>query len=298
MTVENTTVTSKRSSYLCNCGAAGTYTLSSFCAALIFTLGLTTETSFALQREDAENIPHVNQRAKDSFIQYIYATNNKAFAIAPGGAWAWSDVAATEEEAKQKAKEQCQTHAQQNCVLYAVNDKVVFNEQEWPTLWRLQNKKPAFPNLKFKNKYGKSRSIRSFKNKITLVHFWGSWCPPCLREMPSLLKLQKELKQRFGNKVKMVLLQVREPFKQSMQWAKQQAFDKLPLYDSGVKDEFDHKLRTTMGKTISDRKLAKVFPSSYVLDQQGRVLFSHRGPIDNWLEYLPFFKDIVKQTKK
>lgn len=300
---------SKRSLYLCICSAVGTRTLSSLGAFLFVILSFTSQTSFALQLEDAVSIPHVNQRAKDSFIQYIYAAKNKAFAIAPGGAWAWSDVAATEEEAKQKAKQQCQSYTQQTCVVYAANDKIVFNDKEWPTLWRLQNikskqsgsKTPArgskFPNLKFKDKKGKTHSLKNFKNKITLVHFWGSWCPPCLREMPTLLRLQKELKKQYGNKVKMVLLQVREPFKESMKWAKQQSFDKLPLYDSGVKDEFDHKLRTVNGKTISDRDLAKAFPSSYVLDSQGRVLFSHRGPIDNWLEYIPFFNDVIKHKK-
>lgn len=281
----------------CNYGTVGIHTLSSFCAILLLVFTFSTQSSFALQRIDAEDIPHVNQRAIDSFVQYIYAAGNKAFAVAPGGAWAWSDLATTEKDATQKAIEQCQSYTQQTCVLFALNDKVVFDEKKWPTLWRLQKNKPAFPILKFKDKNGKSRSLKDFKNKITLVHFWGSWCPPCLREMPTLLRLQKELKKQYGNKVKMILLQVREPFKQSMQWAKQQGFDKLPLYDSGVKGEFDHKLRTTNGKSISDRQLAKVFPSSYVLDGQGRVLFSHRGPIDNWLEYLPFFKDVLKQTK-
>ena len=281
-----------------------------FCAVLFFTLGLTANTSFAIERDQAELIPHVNQKAKDSFIQYIYASNHKAYAIAPGGAWAWSDLAATETEAQKIAKQQCQLHTQQTCVVYASNDKIVFNKQDWTQLWRLQKNKTSsttskgpsrasrFPNLKFKDKKGITHHLSDFKNKITLVHFWGSWCPPCMREMPALMRLQQKLKQNYGNKVKMILLQVREPFSQSLTWAKEQNFDKLPLYNSGVSGDEDEKLHTANGQTLHDRQLAKVFPSSYVLDRQGRVLFSHRGPIDNWLEYLPFFTDIVTQTKK
>ena len=301
---------SKRSSDLCNSGAVGTRILSSFCAALIFAFVLTPETGFAIEREQANLIPHVNQKAKDSFLEYIYASNNKAFAIAPGGTWAWVDLATNEAEAQKEALKQCQSYTQQTCVLYASNDKIVFNQKEWSQLWRLAKNKigqkqstgPSrgthFPNLKFKNIKGETHHISDFKNKITLVHFWGSWCPPCMREMPVLLILQKELKQNFGNKVKMILLQVREPFSQSMQWAKEQDFSSLPLYDSGVKDDLDHELHTKNGKSISDRQLAKAFPSSYVLDQQGRVLFSHSGPIHDWLEYLPLFKDVVPQSKK
>ena len=29
-------------------------------------------------------------------------------------------------------------------------------------------------------------------NKPTVVNFWGTWCPPCRREVPTLVKLYKE----------------------------------------------------------------------------------------------------------
>ncbi len=117
-----------------------------------------------------------------------------------------------------------------------------------------------------------------------------------MREMPSLLTLQKSLATQHGKQVKLVLLQVREPFSQSINWAKQQGFARLPLYDSGVMSSEDSQLRTAGGKRITDRKLARAFPTSYVLDERGRVLFAHTGPIDDWLEYLPFIDDIIKQS--
>ena len=29
--------------------------------------------------------------------------------------------------------------------------------------------------------------------KVTLVNFWATWCPPCVREMPELVRVHKEL---------------------------------------------------------------------------------------------------------
>lgn len=263
----------------------------------------------ALQPAQAEAIPHVNQQAREHFVQYLHAGNHKAYAIAPGGTWAWTESELSVEEAKTSALQRCQQHTEQQCVLYSVNDEIVFDATTWPRLWRLtpaQLQQQAvgvkrgmqFPNLQFKDRHGKPSSLRKFTGKITLVHFWGSWCAPCLREMPHMLKLQKTLQQQHGNKVAMVLLQVREPFADSQAWAVKQGFDSLPLYDSGVQDSDDAELHTVEGKTYQDRELAIAFPASYVLDAKGRVLFAHRGPIADWQEYLPFFTDAVTHKRK
>src|SRR4051812_35068691 len=39
-------------------------------------------------------------------------------------------------------------------------------------------------------------SLRDFRGKIVVLNFWATWCPPCVEEMPSLLAMQKELKDR------------------------------------------------------------------------------------------------------
>lgn len=32
----------------------------------------------------------------------------------------------------------------------------------------------------------------SLKSKVTLINFWGYWCPPCVQEMPEILELRDE----------------------------------------------------------------------------------------------------------
>lgn len=35
-------------------------------------------------------------------------------------------------------------------------------------------------------------STADWKNKVLIVNFWASWCPPCVEEMPTLDKIQGE----------------------------------------------------------------------------------------------------------
>ena len=34
------------------------------------------------------------------------------------------------------------------------------------------------------------------KNKLTMINVWGTFCPPCIREMPDLAKLSRENKSK------------------------------------------------------------------------------------------------------
>lgn len=39
---------------------------------------------------------------------------------------------------------------------------------------------------------GKIHNIKEWDNKVILLNFWATWCPPCKREIPDFIELQNE----------------------------------------------------------------------------------------------------------
>ena len=51
--------------------------------------------------------------------------------------------------------------------------------------------KTKIPNMELTDIYGVKRSIL-FDKKVTLIDFWGSWCKPCIANIPKLKSLSKK----------------------------------------------------------------------------------------------------------
>jgi hypothetical protein len=88
---------------------------------------------------------------------------------------------------------------------------------------------------------------------------------------------------------------VQEDFDVSREWARQQHL-KLPLFDSTVKSKSMGSLILADGKKINDRDIAPAFPTTYILDKHGIVVFSNIGPVSRWPQYLPLLRDVAERS--
>jgi len=43
---------------------------------------------------------------------------------------------------------------------------------------------------------GKTHKFSEWDNKVRVLNFWATWCPPCLRETPMFVELQEQLGDR------------------------------------------------------------------------------------------------------
>ncbi|HEV3121321.1 MAG TPA: TlpA disulfide reductase family protein [Isosphaeraceae bacterium] len=50
---------------------------------------------------------------------------------------------------------------------------------------------PAVYDVVFEDLEGKRLSLDKYRNKNVFLHFWATWCPPCVEEMPLIEELAK-----------------------------------------------------------------------------------------------------------
>lgn len=76
-------------------------------------------------------------------------------------------------------------------------------------------------NFKLIDRNGKTISLEELKGKVIFMNFWATWRPPCIAEMPSIDKLEEEMR----DEVAFVMLSLDRNFETA------KAFDKRKGYN-------------------------------------------------------------------
>lgn len=252
--------------------------------------------------------PHLGERGVDGYRMFLAAGLHRAFAIAPGGAWAWRADLPSPEMAEQAVLDDCRGQTAQTCVTYAIDERVVFDAKAWPKLWGPYaaaddaqrslvgvRRGERFPDLVLRDAAGRTSKVSDWRGKVVVLHFWGSWCGPCRHELPDLERLATQLAGERD--IRFVFLPVREPFKTAGDWATARKLH-LALFDSGVDGQGDKSFTLADGARLPDRQVAGKFPSTYVLDKHGLVVFAQIGAASRWAEYAPFLRDVAAHSGK
>jgi len=116
------------------------------------------------------------------------------------------------------------------------------------------NPQEEVPNFTFELA-GQPRQLSDFRGQVVVLNFWATWCPPCVAEMPSLERIH----QRYSGRGLVV----------------------LGISVDADAAEYENFLRTYKitflnyrdpEKRISTRYGTFMYPETYIIDRQGRLI--------------------------
>lgn len=139
------------------------------------------------------------------------------------------------------------------------------------------------PSWELKDVSGKTVKSSEFDGKVVILDFWATWCPPCRKEIPGFIELQKQ----YGKQGLMVV--------------------GISLDQEGpeVVEKFMKSYRINYPVVMGTTEIVEAFggiegiPTTFVIDRQGKIQSKHVGYVDKSVfekEITPLLKDKPKET--
>jgi len=106
--------------------------------------------------------------------------------------------------------------------------------------------------------------------KVTVLHFWGTWCPPCLAEYPELVKM---MKQRESNpKLQFVSVSCESGSGETFTGIQEKTrsyYEKIEATGLPTFVDASGKTRQTVAQAIG--KGSMVYPTTIIIDTEQRI---------------------------
>jgi peroxiredoxin len=126
----------------------------------------------------------------------------------------------------------------------------------------------AAPEARFATLAGERFATSDLRGKVTVIHFWATWCPDCVKETAAIVQAHRKFSARGYETVAVAVRDQRDSVEK---FAVARALPyRVVLDDDGsISREFGN---------------VRITPTTFVMDRQGRVLRRYVGE-PRWEEF-------------
>lgn len=110
---------------------------------------------------------------------------------------------------------------------------------------------------------GKRHTLADYRGQVVLLNFWAGWCPPCIHEMPSMVRLKEHF---AGQPFHILAVNLGQSRAEVEQFLKIHPVN-FPVFLDVRKQE-------------PKRWRVFAFPTSYLIDAQGRIRYGVAGGLE------------------
>ena len=148
-----------------------------------------------------------------------------------------------------------------------------------PTVAKVNNEtllSDAVLDIDLKGINTSSTNLKNLRGKVLFLNFWGTWCPPCRAEWPTVQKLY-DLKK---DKLEFVLIAMQDQEEDVKNFLKENNYT-VPVYIAE--------------SPLDPKVLPVVFPTTYLIGKDGRILKKEDSSMD-WSKnsVLEFIDNVTK----
>jgi len=124
------------------------------------------------------------------------------------------------------------------------------------------NKMISAADFELQNIDEEKKKLSDYKGKVILLNFWATWCPPCIREMPSMERLHQQVD---AENFKVIAINQMEDIDQVFAFTGQLEIDPTfeILFDSTSE--------------VSQQYAVRGLPTTYLIDKEGKIRYRAIG---------------------
>lgn len=117
-------------------------------------------------------------------------------------------------------------------------------------------------NFDLQNIDEENKKLSEYRGKVVLLNFWATWCPPCIREMPSMERLHQQVDAANFNVIAVNQME---------------SMDDVFAFTGQLEVDPTFEILFDTSSKVSQQYAVRGLPTTYLIDKKGNIRYRAVG---------------------